>query len=220
MITRQVFAAPRDGNGGGDGYHHHHSSHHRSDSSSISNNNLPTSEPSPELTLGPATEPEPLDCTKNPDDILCKVDCTTNPDDPLCTPPSPPPTPEPAPELTNSTSASPQEFSFKETLEVSPNLKGVVISGPTNKFVDSIGAMHIVGELRNDGTKTLNVGQIVATIYGPSNRTLGLDYATPTPATLSPGQSGSFEFFVGGDQSSDGVSDLSQITRVKYHVGF
>ena len=56
----------------------------------------------------------------------------------------------------------------------------------SNKFVDSIGAMHIVGELKNDGTKTLNVGQIVATIYGPSNRTLGLDYATPTPATLSP----------------------------------
>jgi hypothetical protein len=84
-------------------------------------------------------------------------------------------------ELTNSTSAAPQEFSFKENLKVSPNLKGVVISGPTNKFVDSIGAMHIVGELRNDGTKTLNVGQIVATIYG-------LDYATPTPATLSPGK--------------------------------
>ena len=36
-----------------------------------------------------AKEPEPLDCTKNPDDILCQVDCTTNPDDPLCTPPSP-----------------------------------------------------------------------------------------------------------------------------------
>jgi len=92
---------------------------------------------------------------------------------------SPPPTP--APELTNSTSITvPPEFSFKETLEVSPNLKGVIISGPTNKFVDS--AMHIVSELRNDGTKTLNVGQIVATIYGPSNRTLGLDYGTPAPA--------------------------------------
>ena len=183
IISEQVFAASGDGNGGGDRHRHSHSSHHRSDSSSA-NNNLPTSEPSPELTLGPSTEPEPLDCTKNPDDILCKVDCTTNPDDPLCTPPSPPPTPEQAPELTNttSTSAAPQEFSFKETLEVSPNLKGVIISGPTNKFVDSIGAMHIVGELRNDGTKTLNVGQIVATIYGPSNRTLGLDYATPTPA--------------------------------------
>ena len=145
IMSEQVFAATGDGNGG----HHHHSSHHRSDSSSrIADNNLPTSEPSPELTLGPATEPEPLDCTKNPDDILCKVDCTANPDDPLCTPSSPPPTPEPAPELTDSTSAASQGFSFKETLEVSPNLKGVVISGPTNKFVDSIGAMHIVGELR------------------------------------------------------------------------
>jgi hypothetical protein len=37
---------------------------------------------------------------------------------------------------------------------------------------------------------------------------------------LSPGQSGTFEFFVGGDQQADGISDLSQITRVKYHVGF
>jgi hypothetical protein len=67
----------------------------------------------------------------------------------------------------------------------------------------------LVGELRNDGTKTLNVGLIVATICGPCNRTLGLDYATPTPATLSPGQSASFEFFVGGDQPADGVNDKS-----------
>ena len=66
-----------------------------------------------------------------------------------------------------------QEFSFKETIEVSPNLKGVVMTSPTNKFVDSIGAMHIVGELRNEGTETLNVGQIVATIYGLSTEHLG-----------------------------------------------
>jgi hypothetical protein len=80
--------------------------------------------------------------------------------------------------------------------------------------------MHIVGELRNDGTKILNVYQMVATIYGPNNQTLGLDYANPIPAVLSPGQSGSFEFLVGGDQPADGISDLSQITKVKYHVGF
>jgi hypothetical protein len=110
-------------------------------------------------------------------------------------------------------------FSFKEILEVSPSLKGVVMTSATNKFVDSIGTMHIVGELRNDGTKTLNVNQMVATIYGLNNQTLGLDRATPTPATLSPGQSASFEFFVGGDQPLDGISDLSQISKVKYHVG-
>ncbi|MFL6507644.1 MAG: hypothetical protein ACJ704_06865 [Nitrososphaeraceae archaeon] len=46
-------------------------------------------------------------------------------------------------------------FSFKEVLEVSPNLKGIVMTGATSKFVDSTGTMHIVGELRNDGTKTL-----------------------------------------------------------------
>jgi hypothetical protein len=110
-------------------------------------------------------------------------------------------------------------FSFKEVLEVSPNLKGIVMTSATNKFVDSTGTMHIVGELRNDGTKTLNVIQMVATIYGLNNQTLGLDRETPTPTTLSPGQSASFEFFVGGDQALDGISDLSQITKVKYHVG-
>ncbi|MFL6412839.1 MAG: FxLYD domain-containing protein [Nitrososphaeraceae archaeon] len=108
---------------------------------------------------------------------------------------------------------------MKEVLEVSPNLKGVVMTSATNKFVVSTGTMHIVGELRNDGTKTLNVNQMVASIYGLNNQTLGLDRATPTPATLSPGQSASFEFFVGGDQALDGISDLSQITKVKYHVG-
>jgi hypothetical protein len=99
-------------------------------------------------------------------------------------------------------------FSFKEVLEVSPNLKGIVMTSATNKFVDSTGTMHIVGELRNDGTKALNVIQMVATIYGLNNQTLGLDRKTPTPTTLSPGQSASFEFLVGGDQALDGISDL------------
>lgn len=52
-----------------------------------------------------------MDCTKNPDDILCKVDCTTNPDDPLCTPPSP----SPSPELTNSTPVAPQTIEGSAT---------------------------------------------------------------------------------------------------------
>jgi hypothetical protein len=93
------------------------------------------------------------------------------------------------------------------------------MTSATNKFVDSSGTLHIVGELRNDAIKTLNVNQMVATIYGLNNQTLGLDYATPVPAALSPGQSASFEFFVGGDQPIDGISDLSQIAKVKYHIG-
>ena len=109
-------------------------------------------------------------------------------------------------------------FSFKKVLEISPSLRGVVMTGPTNKFFDSVGTLHIVGELRNDATRTLTVKQIVAIIYGLSNQTLGLDYATPTPDSLSPGQSGSFELLVG--TSSDCISDLSQIGKVKYHVGF
>ncbi|MFL6325964.1 MAG: hypothetical protein ACJ71I_00585 [Nitrososphaeraceae archaeon] len=47
------------------------------------------------------------------------------------------------------------------------------MTGATSKFVDSTGTMHIVGELRNDGTKTLDVIQMVATIYGLNNKTLG-----------------------------------------------
>jgi hypothetical protein len=115
----------------------------------------------------------------------------------------------------------PPGFSFRELLEVSPLLmKGVVMTGPTNKFVDSSGTLHIVGELRNDAVKTLNVNQMVATIYGLNNQTLGIDYANPIPAAISPGQSASFEFLVGGeDQPIDGITNLSQIAKVKYHVG-
>ena len=112
------------------------------------------------------------------------------------------------------------DFVFTEFLEVSPNLNGVGMAGPTNRFVDSGGMLHIVGELRNDGTKTANVNQMVATLYGPNNQTLGLDYANPIPAMLSPGQSASFELLVGGDPPIDGISDLSQITMVKYHLGY
>jgi hypothetical protein len=109
-------------------------------------------------------------------------------------------------------------MSYKEVLGISPSLRGIVMTNATNKFVDSVGTLHIVGELRNDATRALTANQIVATIYGLNNQTLGLDYATPTPDTLSPGQSGSFEFLVG--TGSDGITDLSQISKVKYHVGF
>jgi hypothetical protein len=123
--------------------------------------------------------------------------------------------------VATSTAGTPKApgFSFKEVLEVSPSLKGVVMTSATNKFVDSGGTMHIVGEVRNDAAKTLNVNQMVATIYGLNNQTIGLDYANPIPKILSPGQSASFEFLVGGDQPADGINDLSQIGKVKYHVG-
>ena len=120
----------------------------------------------------------------------------------------------------SSSSNNRNDFAFTEFLEVSPNLKGVVMSGPTNRFVDDGGTLHIVGELRNDGIRTVNVFHMVATLYGPNNKTLGLDYANPTPALLSPGQNASFELFVGGESAIDGISDLGQITKVKYHVGY
>lgn len=53
-------------------------------------------------------------------------------------------------------------------------------------------------------------------IYGANNQILGLDYSNATPSTISPGQSASFDFIVGGSGSIDGVSDPSVITMVKY----
>jgi len=57
--------------------------------------------------------------------------------------------------VATSTAGTPKApgFSFKEVLEVSPSLKGVVMTSATNKFVDSGGTMHIVGEVRNDAPK-------------------------------------------------------------------
>jgi hypothetical protein len=49
------------------------------------------------------------------------------------------------------------QFSFREVLEVSPLPKGIVMTSATNKFVDSSGTLHIVGELRNNAAKILNV---------------------------------------------------------------
>jgi hypothetical protein len=76
--------------------------------------------------------------------------------------------------------------------------------------------MHIVGEIRNNGTATATVSSITASIYGANNQILGLDYSNATPSTISPGQSASFDFIVGGSGSIEGVSDPSVITMVKY----
>lgn len=84
-------------------------------------------------------------------------------------------------------------------LEVSRALKGIVMSRPTSKFV------IYAHRTRNNANKTRGVYQIVATVYGLNNQTLGLDNATPTPDTLSLGQSGSFEHV--------GISDLNQMVE-------
>lgn len=105
-------------------------------------------------------------------------------------------------------------FTFKEVLV--PARSHLITMGATNKYLDSSGAMHIVGEITNNGTTTATVFSMTASIYGANNQILGIDYSSPTPPTISPGQSASFDFIVGGSGSADGVSDPSVITMVKY----
>jgi hypothetical protein len=105
---------------------------------------------------------------------------------------------------------------FNETSD-SPASKHLVI-GSTTKHIDSSGTLHIIGEITNNGSTDANVGSMSATIYGTNKQVLAIEYGAPQPTTISPGQSSTFEILTGG--GLDAVSDPSDITAVKYHLGF
>ncbi len=49
-------------------------------------------------------------------------------------------------------------------------------------------------------------------------KTLAIEYGAPQPATISPGQRATFDILTGS--GLDAVNDPSEITAVKYHLGF
>jgi hypothetical protein len=60
-------------------------------------------------------------------------------------------------------------------------------------YTNSIGNLHIVGEVINQSPVTANSVKIIATFYNAYNQVVGTDYVYAQPSNLAPGQRAPFE---------------------------
>jgi hypothetical protein len=63
-------------------------------------------------------------------------------------------------------------------------------------YTDSIGTVHIVGEVINQSPVTATYVQITATFYDANNRVVGTDFTFTQPHDLAPGQRAPFDLLV------------------------
>jgi hypothetical protein len=66
----------------------------------------------------------------------------------------------------------------------------------SNSYVDSIGNMHIVGEVINESLQPTYLVMVTATFYDTTNRVIGTDFTFADPGTLQPGQRAPFDIVV------------------------
>ena len=65
-----------------------------------------------------------------------------------------------------------------------------------NNYVDSIGTLHIVGEVINESYQAISYVRITATFYDSNNSVIGTDYTFTSPSTLQPGQRAPFDLTI------------------------
>ena len=65
-----------------------------------------------------------------------------------------------------------------------------------NNYVDSIGTLHIVGEVINESYQAVSYVRITATFYDSNNSVIGTDYTFTSPSTLQPGQRAPFDLTI------------------------
>jgi hypothetical protein len=98
-----------------------------------------------------------------------------------------------------------QTVNFKETLTSKGH--NVALAAPTKKFIDSVGTLHIVGQIKNISTKSLHITAMTAKVSA-SGTVLGVAATLPTPKDITAGQSSAFEFVIGGINGQ--LVDLAQ----------
>jgi hypothetical protein len=78
--------------------------------------------------------------------------------------------------------------------------QGFTYQSPTlvtqSSYYDSIGTMHIVGEVINQSPVTARFVEIIATFYNSNNQVIGTDFSFTDPTDLAPGQRAPFEILV------------------------
>ena len=84
----------------------------------------------------------------------------------------------------------PYNPSFTQPTEVLPRILS------DNNYVDSIGTLHIVGEVINESYQPARYVRITATFYDANNSVIGTDFTFTSPSTLQPGQRAPFDLTI------------------------
>jgi hypothetical protein len=65
-----------------------------------------------------------------------------------------------------------------------------------NSFTDSVGYMHVVGEIKNNSPSTATFVKITGTFYDANNQVVGTSFAYSDPSDLLSGQTSPFEILL------------------------
>lgn len=68
-------------------------------------------------------------------------------------------------------------------------------------YVDSIGWMHIVGEIKNIETGTANYVKVISTFYDDAGNVVDAEFTYSDPSDLEPGQKAPFEILLSDDRT-------------------
>jgi hypothetical protein len=114
----------------------------------------------------------------------------------------------------NSVSSQPKTNSYnsiKDTIDNQTDVPVVFVGNIVKKMSESK-QLHIMGEVQNTGTVTINPVVITFVYYNAQNNTIGNDFANPIPASLGPHQTAPFDAI-----TPDFIS-ANEIASIKYHI--
>jgi hypothetical protein len=118
---------------------------------------------------------------------------------------------EPSSSKANSSSSKAGKAYFRQTTDMPPNSPVHIVSTSMNK--DFVGFIHIVGEVKNNGTQADSLVDVISSFYDKNNLLLNSIEAYANPYTLEPGQTAPFSLDVGPP-----ATPINEIDHVKYHL--
>ena len=96
---------------------------------------------------------------------------------------------------------TPSFMNMNETQESKPNT--TVNNNPSgleilshNSFADSLGYLHVVGEIKNNYPSTATSVTIVGTFYDINNRVVGTQFTYANPSDIGSGEKAPFELIL------------------------
>ncbi|MGB8574105.1 MAG: FxLYD domain-containing protein [Nitrososphaeraceae archaeon] len=75
------------------------------------------------------------------------------------------------------------------------NLNGLQILSH-NSFTDSVGYLHVVGEVQNNTPANAQFVQVIGTFYDNNNQVVGTQFAYTNPSDIGAGQKAPFELIL------------------------
>ena len=102
------------------------------------------------------------------------------------------PTPEKNPSYLNSNEL--QNPSVLSSAPVPQNKSIKILS--SNDFIDSIGYLHVVGEVENNTPANIQFIKVTGTFYDSNNQVVGTDFTYTNPTDIGPGQKAPFELIL------------------------